>query len=151
MQVVADELSVTRQRIHQLASDLPLPCKCGCDGLVPVGQPGYRLYLPGHGPANRVCPECGKPKTVQAEKCRDCYWTQFPLEDLTGREFGSWVVLGLVTPQIAIPSVSRRWWCQCGCGKISPVWEGNLLNDLTHGCRNCGYARRSVRKAEASH
>lgn len=139
---VAAEAGVSRQRVHQIASDLPLVCRCGCGGLIPPAQPGFRVYLPGHAPVKR-CAECGKPNAPGSPLCHDCRWASLRWGDLTGRRFGRWKVLCLVTP--GWTSARRRWWCRCKCGVVRPVWERNLKGDPSGGCAACGYAERSRR------
>lgn len=147
---IAGELGVTRQRVHQIASDMPAPCRCGCGGLIPVAAPGHRVYLEGHWPVARC--GCGAMVSRDGRRCHACHAAdQFGASDLTGRTFGSWVVLGLVYPLVQQRSGNHRlWWCRCGCGAVRAVWHQNLVRGLSGGCRACGYRRRAARRAEKS-
>jgi hypothetical protein len=58
--------------------------------------------------------------------------------DLTGRQFGKWIVLSLADTL----GNDRRWFCKCECGVIKPVQVGNLMNGNSTQCRSCA-ARRS--------
>jgi uncharacterized RmlC-like cupin family protein len=53
------------------------------------------------------------------------------LEDLTGRQFGSWTVL-------AHANCSRhgvtRWLCRCVCGVEKPVYRWSLVDGLSTSC-----------------
>ena len=137
LKVIADELGVTKQRAHQLASDVPAPCRCGCGGEIPVGTPGLRAYIGGHEP-NPRCPDCGESVAREGNRCPDC--STPAAEDKTGKTFGRLTVTGLVTPQKSHP---RRWWCRCACGRENAVWAMNLVGGLSNQCRACGYTNRT--------
>lgn len=58
---------------------------------------------------------------------------QIERTDLSGRQFGSWLVLRLHTdyPQ----SSKRRWLCECSCGTVRDVVEQNLIAGLSKKCK----------------
>lgn len=66
--------------------------------------------------------------------------------DLTGKRFGSLVVVGLDTGH---PGKGTRWICQCDCGNYVSVFSGNIKRGLT---RSCGCLRRNkLRKQKTTH
>ena len=72
-----------------------------------------------------------------------------PIDDLTGRRFGRWIVL----PRDDIESNyrCRKWLVQCQCGKLRLVPGQDLLNGRSASCgcpsrcKNTGDAKTSAR------
>ena len=69
------------------------------------------------------------------------------LIDLTGQRFDNWLVLSR--------SDSRRWICQCSCGKVKEVSGGHLRQGHSRSCHACASKTtkyqsfwESVRKTE---
>lgn len=54
--------------------------------------------------------------------------------DLTGRRYGSWLVLYRVGPT---PSRQSLWKCECECGNKRTVQSGNLKSGRSTRCRPC--------------
>ena len=52
-------------------------------------------------------------------------------DDLYGKQFGELTVL---EPDNSVSSHSKRWLCQCSCGKIVSVRRKNLLSGETKAC-----------------
>ena len=57
-----------------------------------------------------------------------------PLEDLTGRIYGSWTVLAR-DPEDH-PS-ETYWICQCSCGSRASIAKSNLVRGRSTQCRSC--------------
>ena len=55
-------------------------------------------------------------------------------EDLTGRTFGRWTVLG---PGERNNKGRFRWKCQCKCGRIGNVYGTSLINGKSKSCGFC--------------
>lgn len=74
-----------------------------------------------------------------------------PTEDLTGKKFGRWTVLGPGKSESKY-SKHERWECKCECGAIKHVLMNNLIYGRTHGCRCINtthkHAARGVRSPE---
>lgn len=51
------------------------------------------------------------------------------MNDLTGKQFGFWTALKRTR--------GRYWECRCKCGKVKEIFEGNLLQKNSKGCRTC--------------
>jgi len=62
-----------------------------------------------------------------------------PLDDLTGRKFGKWVVL----PRADFGSNDRhsKWLVQCECGRLRLVARQDLLDGRSASC-GCGSRRK---------
>ncbi len=56
--------------------------------------------------------------------------------DLTGKQFGKWTVIKEAT-RANNRARSRRWLCQCECGRRKEVYTGNLLRGKSTSC-GCG-------------
>lgn len=48
------------------------------------------------------------------------------MEDLTGRNFGFWKVISY--------HQKEKWWCECRCGKINPVFRSSLIRGRSKSC-----------------
>jgi hypothetical protein len=59
-------------------------------------------------------------------------------EDLTGKEFGRWKVIGKELKYLGTKWPKWMWRCVCECGKSQLISTGNLVLGLTHGCHKCG-------------
>ncbi len=59
-------------------------------------------------------------------------------EDLTGRTFGRWKVLGKELKAQGTKWPKWMWKCECECGSKQLISTGNLMLGLTHGCHKCG-------------
>jgi hypothetical protein len=70
-----------------------------------------------------------------------------PIDDLTGRKFGRWIVL----PRDDIESNYRRrkWLVQCECGKLRLVPGQDLLNGRSASC-GCPSRRKNTGDAKIS-
>jgi hypothetical protein len=70
-----------------------------------------------------------------------------PIDDLTGRKFGRWIVL----PRDDIESNYRRrkWLVQCECGKLRLVPGQDLLNGRSASC-GCASRRKNTHDAKTS-
>jgi hypothetical protein len=70
-----------------------------------------------------------------------------PIDDLTGRKFGRWIVL----PREDIESNYRRrkWLVQCECGKLRLVPGQDLLNGQAQSC-GCAPRRKNTDDAKTS-
>ena len=70
-----------------------------------------------------------------------------PIDDLTGRKFGRWIVL----PRDDIESNYRRrkWLVQCECGKLRLVPGQDLLNGRSASC-GCASRRKNTNDAMTS-
>jgi hypothetical protein len=70
-----------------------------------------------------------------------------PIDDLTGRKFGRWIVL----PRDDIESNYRRrkWLVQCECGKLRLVPGQDLLNGRSVSC-GCPSRRKNTNDAKTS-
>lgn len=60
-----------------------------------------------------------------------------PLEDLTGRRFGKWTVLGFHSWRQGKTQRRAAWLCRCACGLEKPVEGNGLRNKETRGCYPC--------------
>lgn len=61
------------------------------------------------------------------------------VKDITGRRFGSWVVIGK-----AKRTDSKRrvfWICVCECGRFGVVRGDNLRRGKSEGCKKCMWGR----------
>lgn len=56
--------------------------------------------------------------------------------NLEGKKFGKWTVIKEV-PQAINKAHSRKWLCQCECGRRKEVLAGNLLSGKSTSC-GCG-------------
>src|SRR5882762_5920001 len=71
------------------------------------------------------------------------------LQDLTGRIFGCWTVVGRA------PNVNKlaKWTCRCMCGTVRDVYGGNLRKGRARGgsisC-GCQFDRESHRLSDSS-
>ena len=89
--------------------------------------------------------ECGNERIISGRALRannfsDCECTK----DLTGQKFGDWKVIGKVDTH----KHGRTYWlCECECGKISEVSQGNLTQGLTTGC-GCKKSKKMKQKWE---
>ena len=54
--------------------------------------------------------------------------------DLTGRTFGQWTVIG---PSRATRFCKPYWVCECSCGALAAVCQGDLLQEKSTRCRDC--------------
>jgi hypothetical protein len=70
-----------------------------------------------------------------------------PIDDLTGRKFGRWIVL----PRDDFESNYRRrkWLVQCECGKLRLVAGQDLLNGRSASC-GCASHRKSTDDGKTS-
>ena len=62
------------------------------------------------------------------------------IKDITGRQFGR---LTALYPEYKNGNYTRRWICQCKCGTILPVRQGNLANGHTKSC-GCLFQERGT-------
>ena len=58
--------------------------------------------------------------------------------DLTGKQFGNWVVLRRTTNA---PNKMTRYLCRCSCGNENKVHAAHLLNGVSTKCRDCYESR----------
>ena len=63
----------------------------------------------------------------------------FPAQNLTGRTFGLWTVLGRA--ENARPG-GTMWRCRWACGAEHAVAAGTLTGGRANGCRRCAAFRR---------
>jgi len=70
-----------------------------------------------------------------------------PIDDLTGRRFGKWVVL----PHDGIDSNyrHREWLVQCECGRLRLVAGRDLLNGRSSSC-GCASSRKNNGEGKTS-
>ena len=64
--------------------------------------------------------------------------TKLVRNDLTGRTYGAWIVLGYGS---RAPSGHTRWLCRCSCGHEREVLAGNLVRGKTV---SCGHEQRTA-------
>ena len=57
-------------------------------------------------------------------------------EDLTGKHFGDWEVIGRYTAPGPV-----KWLCRCKCGTVKPVFAQPLKNGDSKGCSKCIWSR----------
>ena len=82
------------------------------------------------------CLYCGKRRSVRSDNmhqpCKSCAAKLRPHtihDDLTGREFGYWKVLGKFSSEY------NMWRCECqNCGTIKDVFRGSLMNGDSKSC-----------------
>ena len=94
-------------------------CRCACGVIRDV--PRYRLLR-------------GK-----SQGCFVCRNPSKAVDDLTGKRFGSWIVLRLESVNSAR---ARHWFCRCDCGKEEVVRGATLTKGAAVGCSTCRYAIR---------
>ncbi len=68
---------------------------------------------------------CGKGRTVKSCGCRE--HDKPVTDDLTGRNFGRWSVLGKT-------SKINYWKCRCDCGIEKEVFRGSLTHGMSMSC-----------------
>lgn len=85
------------------------------------------------------CCECGAEVKVRLHSwvsgrayCKQC--KAWIAEDLTGRQFGKWTVLGFLKSNIP----GGVWACRCECGRQRPVRTHNLKRGTSASCGRCG-------------
>lgn len=96
------------------------------------------------------CIYCGKRRSVRSDNmhqpCRSCAAKLRPhpfQDDLTGREFGYWKVLGKFSSEY------NMWRCECqNCGMIKDVFRGSLMNGES---KSCGCVTRSWGEHQIHH
>lgn len=69
-------------------------------------------------------------------------------EDLSGKSFGSLIVLYRIAKDPNMASQSARWLCKCDCGTIKPILGQNLKKGSTTscGCQNRKKASDRMKK-----
>jgi len=65
--------------------------------------------------------------------------------DLTGKTFGSWVVICRAPNDCA---KNTRFWCECSCGKLKEVGAPDLLDKKSTQCRKCSTQKFSKNKVK---
>lgn len=76
--------------------------------------------------------DCGKEKSISSSNIphtKSCGCLHTAYSDLTGKHYGRWTVLRRVS---AAPRL--LWECQCECGQIRNVEQGNLNRGLSISC-----------------
>ena len=76
-----------------------------------------------------------QPKTIRKKTKRSN-----PPKDLTGKRFGSWVVLESFGNQM--------WLCRCDCGMQKNVYESNLISKRSTKCHQCSREKSSKRRTK---
>lgn len=61
--------------------------------------------------------------------------------DLTGKQFGQWIVLGNYQPAFA----GGTWTCKCACGREKNVKAASLTTGGSKSCKKCAAQSRSRR------
>lgn len=67
-------------------------------------------------------------------------------KDLTGREINDWLIHGYLG--INAKSHQNVWVCECRCGGIHEVLQGNLKQGGSKRCRTCGNKRVAPRGSD---
>ena len=101
-------------------------CRCACGALVSVRGKSLRL---------------GRSK--QCAKCN--YGTPRAAENLIGRVFGKWTVVG-DAPRNHVGDVF--WLCRCVCGKERPVRAGSLRSGASSSCGVCVRTKKPGRPSK---
>lgn len=69
-----------------------------------------------------------------------CKLTGYPMEDISGREFGFWTVIRFSDRcwykkgPAATGGPMSRWLCECVCGKRKSVFRMTLISGDSHSC-----------------
>jgi hypothetical protein len=69
------------------------------------------------------------------------------LEDLTGKKFGSWIVLGFSHRK----EYNYYWNCKCVCGNIKKVPRNRLISGKSTQCRSCQCVKKSTTHGKSKH
>ena len=71
-----------------------------------------------------------------------------PAQDLTGKRFGKWVVLGFEGKKVSWSAGTHfsklLWLCRCECGVEKLVTDSNLLRRLSTQCQRCAWNRHGT-------
>lgn len=108
-------------------------CKCKCGREVVVRASALKS---GH---TKSCGICSRSSAMMGKG----------LDDITGREFGYWKVLG-ISRSLIQPNGRRvtLWKCQCRCGEIREIRAGTLKQGLSY---SCGCHKSEVLREKAAH
>ncbi len=66
------------------------------------------------------------------------------VEDLTGRRFGRWTVVGYASYSPSGRQAYHTWRCRCGCGWQGAVIHHNLIGGRSKRCASCGHRKHGL-------
>ena len=87
---------------------------------------------------------------VHFKTAKLCHICRHKKINLIGQEFGYGCKV-LYEAEKSPNSRARRWQCQCHCGKIWDIRQGNILRNETKECRKCTSKRCGLRNSGQNH